>query len=96
MDTSTLTSKTDLASLKTKVDDLDVDKLKIVSVDLSKLSIEIDNDIVKKTVYDKLAIKVSAIDTKVSSGLVPKIQNDSDKQGLEKRRKFRMSKKSNY
>ena len=93
MDASTLTSKTDLASLKTKVDDLDVDKLKIVSVDLSKLSIAMDNNIVKKTVNGKLAIKVSAIDTKVPSGLVTKTQNDSDKQRLEKRRKFRMSTK---
>ena len=52
-----------------------------------------DNNIVKKTVYGKLAIKVSAIDTKVPSGLVAKTQNDSDKQRLEKRRKFRMSTK---
>ena len=33
IDTSTLASKTDLASLKTKVDNLDVDKLKTVPID---------------------------------------------------------------
>ena len=41
-----------LASLETEVDKLDVDKLVLVSVDLSKLSDVVKNDVVKKTVYD--------------------------------------------
>ena len=49
VDTSSFAIKTNLASLKTEVDKLDIDKLVLVPVDLSKLS-----DIVKKTVYDKL------------------------------------------
>ena len=85
IDTSTLASKTDLASLKTKVDDLDKDKIKTVPADLSKLCNVMDNDVVKKTGYGKLVIKVSAIDTKVPRGLVNKTQYDSDKQGLEKK-----------
>ena len=43
VDTSSFALKTNLASLKTEVDKLDIDKLAPVPVDLSKLS-----DIVKK------------------------------------------------
>ena len=39
--------KTNLASLKTEVDKLDIDKLVAVPVDLSKLSDVIKNDVVK-------------------------------------------------
>ena len=49
IDTSKVAPKTDLASLETKVDDSNVDKLKIVPADLSKLSKVVDNDVVKKT-----------------------------------------------
>ena len=45
-----LASKADLASLKTKVDNLDVDKLKTVPADLSKLRNVVDNDDDKKSV----------------------------------------------
>ena len=47
-DTFTLAPKTDLTGLKTKLDNLDVDKLKTVSADLSKLSNVADIDVVKK------------------------------------------------
>ena len=59
-----LSSKADLASYKTKVEDLD--KLKTASADLSQLSNVVDSDVVKKTVYDKLVNKVNVIDTKIS------------------------------
>ena len=58
-----------MANLKTKVDKLDIDKLPTVPVDLSKLSNVVKNDVVKKTVYDKLVAMVDNIDT---SGLVKK------------------------
>ena len=58
-----------MANLKTEVDKLDIDKLAPVPVDLSKLSNVVKNDVVKKTVYDKLVAKVDNIDT---SGLVKK------------------------
>ena len=48
VDTSSFALKTNLASLKTEVDKLDIDKLVPVSVDLSKLSDVIKNDVVKK------------------------------------------------
>ena len=80
--TSTLASKTDLASLKTKIDDLALDKLKTVPADLSNLS-NVENDGVKKMSY-KLVTKVSAVDTKMprASLLITKT-HDSDKQGFE-------------
>ena len=48
VDTSSFALKANLASLKTEVDKLDIDKLVPVSADLSKLSDVIKNDVVKK------------------------------------------------
>ena len=58
-----------MANLKTEVDKLDIDKLATVPVDLSKLSNVVKNDVIKKTVYNKLVAEVNNIDT---SGLVKK------------------------
>ena len=63
VDTSGFALKTNLANLKIEVDKLDIGKLVPVPVDLSKLSNEVKNEVVKKTVYDKLATKVNNIDT---------------------------------
>ena len=52
VDTSSFALKTNLANLKTEVDKLDIDKLKPVPDDLSKLSNVITNDVVKKTDYN--------------------------------------------
>ena len=62
VDTSSFALKINLASLKTKVDKLDIDKLAPVPVDLSKLSDVVKNDVVKKAVYDILVAKVNNID----------------------------------
>ena len=51
-DISTFALKTNLASLKTEVDKLDIDKLIPVPVDLNKLSNVVKNQVVKKTVYN--------------------------------------------
>ena len=48
VDTSSFALKTNLASLKTEVDKLDIDKLAPVLVDLSKLRDVVTNDVVKK------------------------------------------------
>ena len=82
VDTSSFVLKTNLASLKTEVDKLGIDKLAPVSVDLSKLSDVVKNDVVKKTVYDKLAAKVNNIDT---SAFVLKAKYQTDKRKLEKK-----------
>ena len=79
IDTSSFALKSNLASLKTEVDKLDIDKLVPVPVDLSKLSDVVKNDVVKKTVYDKLVAKVNSIDT---SGSVLKTKYDTDKEEL--------------
>ena len=63
VDTSNFALKTNLADFKTEVDKLDIDKLVPVPNDLSKLSNVVKNDVVKKTLYDKLAAKVNNIDT---------------------------------
>ena len=47
-DVSSFASKTNLAALKTEVDKIDVDKLKTVPDDLTKLSNIIKNEVVKK------------------------------------------------
>ena len=61
---------------------IDVYKLKTVPVDLSKLNDIVKNEVVKKTVYDKLVKKVNNIDT---SGFVFKTKYDTDKSDLEKK-----------
>ena len=57
IDTSKLAAKSDLPNLKAEVDKIDVDKLKTVPIDFSKLSNVVKNEVVKKTVYDKLVTK---------------------------------------
>ena len=80
VDTSNSPLKTNLANLKSEVDKLDIDKLAPVLVDLSKLSDEVKNDVVKKDVYNKLVFKVDDIDT---SGFVLKTKYDTDKSEIE-------------
>ena len=48
VDTSSFALKTHLASLKTEVDKLDINKLVPIPVDLSELSDVVKNDVVKK------------------------------------------------
>ena len=56
VDASSFALKSNLASLKTEVDKLDIDKLVLVLLDLSKLSDIVKNDVVEKTEYNKLVI----------------------------------------
>ena len=81
VDTSSFALKSNLASLKTEADKLDIDKLVPVPVDLIKLSDVVKNDVVKKTVYHKLVAKVNSIDT---SRFVLKTSYDTNKKELEK------------
>ena len=87
VDTSSFALKTNLASLKTEVDKLDIDKLVPVPVDLGKLRDVLKNDVVKKGVYDRLvakgnAIPLNNIDT---SDFVLKTKYSTDKSELEKK-----------
>ena len=71
-----------MANLKTEVDKLDIDKLVSVPADLSKLSNAVNNDVVKKTEYDKLVSKVNNIDIGVGKFIL-KSDYDADKTKLE-------------
>ena len=63
VDVSSFALKSNLASLKTEVDKLDVNELTPVPNDLAKLSNVVKNDVVKKIEYNKLVTKVENIDT---------------------------------
>ena len=76
VDTSSFALKTNLASLNTEVDKLDIDKLKPILDDLSKLNNVVKNDVIKKIVYNKLVEKVDNIDT---SDFVLKAKYNTDK-----------------
>ena len=78
VDTSSFALKTNLASLKTQVDELDFDKS--VPVDLSTLSDVVKNDVAKKG--DKLAAKVN---NDGNSAFVLKTKYQRDKTELEKK-----------
>ena len=49
IDISKLAAKSNLVSLKAEVEKIDVDRLKTVPVDLSKLSKIVKNEVVKKS-----------------------------------------------
>ena len=80
VDTSSFAPRTNLANLKTEVDKLDIDKLASIPADLSKLSDVVKDDVVKKTVYDKLVATVNNIDT---SDFVLKTKYNTEKTELE-------------
>ena len=63
VDVSSYTTKTNLAALKSEVDKIGVDKLKITPADLAKLSNLVKNDVIKKTDYNT---KVTSIETKIA------------------------------
>ena len=79
---SSFASKTNLASLKTEVDKLDIDKLTPVPNDLAKLSNVVKIDVVKRTKYNKLVTKVDNIDT---TDFVKKTIYEKDGADLEKK-----------
>ena len=80
VDTSSFPLKTNLASLKTEVDKLNIGKLTTVPVDLRKLSNVAKNYVVKKAAYDKLAAKVNTIDT---NDFVLKTKDETGRTNLE-------------
>ena len=80
VNTSSFALKTDLSNSKTEIDKLDIDKLVPIPNDLSKLSNVVKNDVVKKTVHNRLVAKVDNIDT---SDSVLKTKYNTDKTELE-------------
>ena len=82
IDASSFALKSNLASLETEVNKLDIDKLTPVLNDLAKLCNAVKNDVVKKTEYNKLVTKVHNNDT---TEFVLKTKYDTDKSDLEKK-----------
>ena len=81
VDTSRFALRSNLASLRTEVDKLEIDKLVPVLVDLSKLRDVVKNAVVKQTAYGKLAAKLNSICT---GRIVLKTNYDSDKRRVRK------------
>ena len=67
--------KTNLAALKSEVDQIDEDKLKTVPVDLVKLSNAVKNDVVKKTDYNT---KVTSIESQIAGVTKNTVDNLAD------------------
>ena len=63
VDVSSFASKTNLSALKTEIDKIDIDKLKTAPTDLAKLTNAVENDLVKKTVYNT---KVTSIESQIA------------------------------
>ena len=70
-----------MTKLKAEVDKIDIDKLKTVPVDSSKLSNVVNNEVVKKkTVYNSLSAELNN-----TSKFVLKTKYDTDKLDLERK-----------
>ena len=76
---------TSLNNLKTKVDNLDADKMKTVPVDLKKLSDVVDNEVVKNTKFNTLNTKVNTLEEKISDATTLVHINQYNTENLEKK-----------
>ena len=76
---------TSLNNLKTKIDDLDVAKLKTAPTDLKKLSDAVKNRAMRETKFNTLKTKVNKLDKKISyaTTLIHINQCNTDKESLE-------------
>ena len=85
IDASGFASKTNLAALKTKVDKLNIDKLRTTSADLAKLTDVVKNEVVKKTDFSaddyvkktKFSGDINSLDDKIDK-VEKQIPNVSD------------------
>ena len=75
VDTSSFASKTNLPALQTEVDKIDIDKLKTAPTDLAKLTNAVENNLVKKTVYNT---KVTGIETQIAGLTKNTVDNLAD------------------
>ena len=75
VDVSSFASKTNLAALKTELDEIDADKLKTTPADLSKLTNAVEHDVVKKTDYNT---KVTSIEAQIAGLTKNRVDNLAD------------------
>ena len=78
---------TSLNNLKTKVDVLDVGKLKTVPVYLKKISDVVDNEVAKNTKFNTVKTKVNNLEKKIpdATTLIHINQENTDKRNLKKK-----------
>ena len=78
---------TSLNNLKTKVDVLDVSKLKTVPVYLKKISDVVDNEVAKNTKFNTVKTKVNNLEKKIpdATTLIHINQENTDKRNLKKK-----------
>ena len=69
---SEFAKKFDIASLKSDIDDLNINKLKTFPFDFNKLINVAKNDVAKTTVYNELVRKINPIENNNSSDLIKK------------------------
>ena len=91
-DVSSFASKTNLSALKTDVDKIDVDKLKIVPDDLAKLNNAVKKEVVKKTDFSadnyvtrtKFSTDTNALDDKIDKvdKKIPNVSNLATKSSV--------------
>ena len=72
---------------KTKVEGLDVGKLKTVPVDLKKLNDVVDNKVIENAKFNTLKTTVNSLERKIpdATTLIQLNQYNTDKQNLEKK-----------
>ena len=72
---------------KTKVEDLDIGKLKTVPVDLKKLNDVVDNKVIENAKFNTLKTTVNSLERKIpdATTLIQLNQYNTDKQNLEKK-----------
>ena len=75
VDVSSYPTKTNLAALKSEVDKIDMDKLKVTPDNLAKLSNVVKNDVVKKTDY---SAKVTNIENQIAGVTKNTLDNLAD------------------
>ena len=75
VDTSAFVLRTNLTSLKTEVDKLDIPKLTTVPTDLSKLTKEVQEDFTRKADFNSLKTKVNKTDAD-NDNLETKVNNN--------------------
>ena len=75
VDVGSFASKTNLPTLKTEVDKIDVNKLKTTPTDLDRLSNLVKNDVVKKTDYNT---KVTSIEAQIAGLTKNTVDNLAD------------------
>ena len=79
---------TSLNNLKTKVNNLNVGKLKTISIGLKNVSDLLDNEVIKNIKFNTLKSKVNEIDKKIpdATTFVKINQYNTDKQNFEEKK----------